>query len=154
MADAAAGMTDKMIKSVQDQLAGVLGAFTEVGQRIADLQTIGIDRGQTIGGLSGVHPGGMLGGGGAALASDPRTIGLMGMGYTPSEAAAIAGGYGGMISIPFGQRQTALAQAGGLGNVNIAINGSVLGSKDEIARAVGDSLSDLLRRQGYTLPGR
>jgi hypothetical protein len=38
--------------------------------------------------------------------------------------------------------------------VNITINGSVLGSKDEIARVVGDSLTDFMRRNGYTLPGR
>jgi hypothetical protein len=126
-----------------------------VGQKTSPLQTVGIDRGQTIGGLTGVHPGGMIGGTGGALLgnTDPRVIGLMGQGYTAGEAAAIVGGYGGMISIPFGQRQTALAQAGGLGGVNITVNGSVLGSKDEIARVVGDSLEDLLRRQGYTLPG-
>jgi len=119
--------------------------------------TTPIDRGQTVGGLSGVHPGGSIGAVSGATVlgnTDPRVIGLMGQGYTAGEAAAIVGGYGGMISIPVGQRQTALAQAGGLGNVAININGTVLGSKDEIARVVGDSLTDLLRRQGYTLPGR
>jgi len=131
-----------------------------VGQRPGEAAAAGGASGvgrSTVGGLSGVSSGG---GQGANLGTvysgytDPRVIGLMGMGYTAGEAAAIAGGYGGMISIPFGQRQTQLAQAGGLGGVNITINGTTLGSKDEIARVVGESLSDLLRRQGYTLPGR
>jgi hypothetical protein len=119
--------------------------------------TTPIDRGETVGGLSGVHPGGSLAAvPGATLLgnSDPRVLGLLGQGYTAGEAAAIVGGYGGMISIPFGERQTRLAAAGGLGGVNININGTVLGDKDAIARVVSDSLTDLLRRQGYALPGR
>jgi hypothetical protein len=45
------------------------------------------------------------------------------------------------------------AGGGGMSIVNqIAINGSVLGNKDEIARAVGDAMMTRLRRIGVRLP--
>lgn len=37
---------------------------------------------------------------------------------------------------------------GGMGTINITINGSVLGNKDEIARVVGDAIFDRYRSQG------
>jgi hypothetical protein len=126
-------------------LAGQIEGVTVVGHRPgepgSELQTSG-PRGPGPAGPSG---GIGMGGGG----NDARIASLLAQGYTYGEAAAIAGGYGGSIVQPTQSRGFSAGVS-----TTININGSVLGDKSEIARVVGESLTDALRRQGYTLPGR
>jgi hypothetical protein len=81
-------------------------------------------------------------------ASDPRIRSLLSQGYTASEAAAIAGGYGGMITAPGASRQTALAGAmAALPPVNVTLNGVIATDKNAFHSAVSDVVMDALKTQ-------
>jgi hypothetical protein len=74
-----------------------------------------------------------------------------GVGPTPTVGGSVAG-----MAPTWNQNQVARYGAGGyLGTgspINININGSVLGNKDEIARVVGDAVTSSYRTGGNRLP--
>ena len=125
-------------------LAGQIEGVTIVGARPgepgSELKTSGF------GPAGPAGPSGKLATGGP---NDARIASLLSQGYTYGEAAAIASGTGGMIIQPTQSRGFSAGVS-----TTININGSVLGDKDQIAKVVGDSLTDALRRAGYTVPGR
>lgn len=133
---AEAKATDQMvdatskIPSVTDAAARGMGAMRDEADKTAGALT------KLMPGMGGTIP---AGAGGAAFGP-----------VTPQYGA---GGYIGQGPAGF-TGQPLLAGAGGfLGRgVNITINGSVLGNKDEIARVVGDAVTSSYRSGGNRLP--